>query len=206
MNPGVNHDLFNRSVKQAKASGEGLTVVFLSRMSVHKGSTTLAEAIPLVRSEAPIRYVFAGPDHGAEQATRDIVRRHGVERQVEFRGPVPKGDLPAFYGEADVFVFPTTSAMEGFGMVATEAMACGTPVVASRIGPVPEVVLDGRTGLLFTPGDAEDLAAKLSDLLNDDGLRARLGANAAAHAATFQWSTIGERLAAEPARRHTGRR
>jgi glycosyltransferase involved in cell wall biosynthesis len=69
-------------------------------------------------------------------------------------------------------------------------MACATPVVASRIAAIPEVVLDGGTGLLFEPGDASDLAAKLSTLLDDDELRSRLGAAGPGHVARFTWDVM----------------
>jgi glycosyltransferase involved in cell wall biosynthesis len=85
-----------------------------------------------------------------------------------------RGEIPALLAELDVLVLP--SLWEGFGLVLLEAMAAGRPVVASRVGPIPEVVLHGETGLLVEPGEPEPLAAALIELLEHPTLAARLGA------------------------------
>lgn len=194
ISPGVRHTVFSPDPGGSDGDHDRLTVLFVGRMDANKGSTVLARAIPMVRAPVPVRFVFVGPDRGAEDPTREIIRSLGVEDRVDIRGYVPHDELPRLYREADVFVFPTTYKAEGFGLVAAEAMACGTPVVASRVGAVPEVVLDGRTGLLFTAGDATDLAVKLSSLLNDQELRARLGAAGVQHVARYEWSAIARAL------------
>jgi starch synthase len=110
---------------------------------------------------------------------------------------VPDDDLPDLYRAADVVVFPTVWRTEGFGLVAAEAMACGTAVVASRVGAIPEVVEDGVTGLLVTPDDEQDLARGISRVLSDEPLRRRLGEAGAARSQRFQWSTFADALLAD---------
>jgi glycosyltransferase involved in cell wall biosynthesis len=97
-----------------------------------------------------------------------------VDDFTRFVGWLSQEQLPRQLHAADVLVMPTV-AQEALGRTAVEAMAAGRPVVASRIGGLPATVLDGATGLLFEPGDPDDLARKLEALLDDPGLRQRLG-------------------------------
>jgi glycosyltransferase involved in cell wall biosynthesis len=168
-------------------------------MHRRKGADVLARAIPLL-GEVPARFRFAGPAGSLEVEVRSIVAEAGVGGRVEFLGELTLDALPRTVAAADVLVFPTVWGTEGFGMVAAEAMACGVPVVGSRIGAIPEVVLEGRTGLLFEPGDAVDLASRLRLLLEDLPLRRRLGAAAADHAASYRWDRLADALVGpEPA-------
>jgi len=185
--PGVDHSRFNPGVDSR--SGDELVVLFVGRLHPRKGPMVLADAIPLVKSDRPLRFIFSGPDQGegarVRQATQDV--RPGL--RVEFRGPVAPEDLPQLYGIADVVVCPSES--ETFGLVAAEALACGIPVIASRVGALPELVVDGESGLLFDPGSASDLAEKLSILLSDRQLRRRLATAAPDHAARCSWKALG---------------
>jgi glycosyltransferase involved in cell wall biosynthesis len=126
-----------------------------------------------------------GPDPRAHAAAL------GLDGAVRFLGPVPEADLPALYGGARGFVLP--SLWEGFGLPALEAMAAGTPVVASNRGALPEVT--GGAALLVEP-TPEPLAEALGQLLEDAALRARLRAAGLARAAQFSWErTARETLA-----------
>jgi glycosyltransferase involved in cell wall biosynthesis len=97
-----------------------------------------------------------------------------VDAFTRFIGWQSQEELPARLREADLLVMPTI-AQEALGRTAVEAMAAGRAVVASRIGGLPFTVADGATGLLFEPGDAEDLARKIETLLDDPALRERMG-------------------------------
>jgi glycosyltransferase involved in cell wall biosynthesis len=124
-------------------------------------------------------------------ATADPPRR--VDEFTRAVGWLSQEELPRQIRAADVLVMPTI-AQEGLGRTAVEAMACGRPVVASRIGGLPATVLDGATGLLFEPGDAADLARKLETLLDDPGLRRRLGeAGRRRFEEYYSWPVIIER-------------
>lgn len=96
--------------------------------------------------------------------------------------------------DAEIFVFPTVWGTEGFGMVAAEAMACGVPVVASRIAAIPEVVLDKETGLLVEPGDPVDLVSKLRLLLGDPSRCRSLGRAGIKHVKQYRWDRLAEEL------------
>src|SRR5205085_10832980 len=110
--------------------------------------------------------------------------RLAAGRRVRFTGPVADDDLPALYRRASVFVLPTVettcyggsvAVTELLGLSVLEAMASGTPVVASRTGGLPEVVRDGETGFLVTPGDVPELHDRLDRLLRDPALARRMG-------------------------------
>jgi len=114
---------------------------------------------------------------------RRLVRELGVEERAIFTGWVAEEDKPAILSGATAFVFP--SLYEGFGLPALEAMACGTPVIASNRSSLPEVV--GEGGILVEPTDVEALAEAMEVLLVDDALRAELRQRALAQAAKFSW-------------------
>jgi D-inositol-3-phosphate glycosyltransferase len=100
--------------------------------------------------------------------------------------------LPDYYASADVVVMP--SRYESFGMAALEAMACGTPVVASDVGGLSFIVRDGETGFLVPEGDPRAMADCLGRLLREPDLRARLGKRGAEVAREYAWSRIADRM------------
>ena len=127
--------------------------------------------------------VVAGQQAWRHEGEAPLARRLGLADSVRFLGHVPQADLPALYGAADLFVFP--SLYEGFGLPALEAMACGTPVVASNVSAVPEVV--GDAALQVSPLDVEALAGAMERLLRDDRLRADLRERGLERARQFSW-------------------
>jgi glycosyltransferase involved in cell wall biosynthesis len=146
----------------------------IARLAPQKGHRILFDALPAVIQRFPeLRVVLVGHEHLTTQAELEAyARERGVAERVTFTGF--RDDLPALLAEWNLMVLP--SHWEGFGLVLLEAMAAGRPVVASRVGPIPEIVLNGETGLLVEPGNAEQLAAALIELLEQPALAARLGA------------------------------
>jgi glycosyltransferase involved in cell wall biosynthesis len=121
------------------------------------------------------------------QAQQALIAELSLEQAVQFAGSVPfaaESSLSAFYGMADVFVFP--SLYEGFGMPVLDAMACRTPVVAGDASSLPEVV--GDAGLLADPESPEAIAAAIARVINDAELAQSLRIKGAARAATFSWT------------------
>ncbi|MFC6795410.1 glycosyltransferase family 4 protein [Halobaculum halobium] len=123
-----------------------------------------------------------------QAAVRDL----DIEDNVVFTGAVDHGEVAHYYTAADVFCLP--SHHESFGMVNIEAMACGTPVVSTRIDAIEEYLVDGKNGLLVPPGDVDGLAAALRRLADDASLRERLGRNARETASQFSWDAQTARL------------
>jgi N-acetyl-alpha-D-glucosaminyl L-malate synthase BshA len=124
---------------------------------------------------ARLRLVGDGPERAAAEA---LARELGVAADVELLGE--RDDLPALLADAAAFLLPSET--ESFGLAALEALAAGVPVVASRVGGLPEVVRDGEDGFLHAVGDVEAMAASAARLADDAALRARLGAAARARA------------------------
>jgi glycosyltransferase involved in cell wall biosynthesis len=127
--------------------------------------------------------VVAGQRAWRYEGDAPLARRLGLADSVRFLGHVPQADLPALYSAAEVFVFP--SLYEGFGLPALEALACGTPVVASNVSALPEVV--GDAALQVSPLDVEALAGAMERLLRDDRLRSDLRERGLERAAQFSW-------------------
>jgi D-inositol-3-phosphate glycosyltransferase len=114
---------------------------------------------------------------------------------VSFVGPQPQDRLPAYYVAADVTVVP--SYYESFGMVALEAMACGSPVIASRVGGLVTTVRDGVTGFLVQDGDVDALAERIAALVADADLRWRIGREGVRWAAQHRWPCVAEAVCRE---------
>jgi glycosyltransferase involved in cell wall biosynthesis len=149
------------------------TVLTVARMYPRKRLGDLLAAAALVRRRIPaleVRIVGDGPEAVRVRAQRE---RLGLEATVTLLGAVGRRALAEEYVNADCFCLP--SVQEGFGIVFTEAMAAGLPVVACRAAAVPEVVLDGVTGLLVRPCCPADLATAMESLLTNEALRNDLG-------------------------------
>jgi glycosyltransferase involved in cell wall biosynthesis len=144
-----------------------------SRLIPGKGHEDLVEAMGLAVSRVPeLKLVVAGD--GPTRPALESRARGLPEGSVQFLGF--RSDVRAVMAGFDVLAFPTTAGLsEGFGLAALEAMASARPVIATRVGSLPEIVIDGRTGLLVHPGDSRALADALVRLGSDPELRARLG-------------------------------
>ena len=134
--------------------GRGGYALFVGRLSPEKGVFTLLEAWRRLGGRIPLKVVGDGP------LMAEVSRRARGIPGVEILGRKGTAEVYALMGEASFLVFPS-ECYEGFPMTIAEAFACGLPVIASRLGAMAEIVEEGRTGLLFEPGDAEDLAAKM---------------------------------------------
>lgn len=204
---GVDVELFRPISSEAARSRLGLDkeriVLFVGRIDPIKGIDTLIRAmVPLIRSpnlgKGCLRLILIGgnPQNEMEnqelKALESLAFQLGVREQITFFPAQPQDRLPFFYGAADLLVLP--SRYESFGMVALEAMACGTPVVASRVGGLPYTVVDGRTGFLVPEGDAQSMAAKIEMILKDDHLRACLGDRGVRWARGFRWSRVADQV------------
>jgi len=180
-------------------------VLFVGRLTPHKGVDRLLQALP--RGASARIAGSAGHDpKPPERDYPDLLRRLATDKDVEFLGPVSDADLASLYRSAEVLVLPSVArtcygrdvaVSELLGLAVLEAMASGTPVIASAIGGVPEVLRDGETGFLVAPGDIAALHDRLARVLGDGQLRSRLGANARqAVLDRFTWPRVAERCLA----------
>jgi glycogen synthase len=194
---GVDPRDFEVDADDARATRATLTgprtrmVLFAGRLEYEKGVQTLLTALTRVRAEVgPTRLFVAGIGTYSEELRRQV-RELKLQRHVRFTGFVKDRELRLLYGAADVAVAP--SIYEPFGLVAVEAMACGTPVVVGDTGGLREIVSDG-SGLSFPPQDDVALADALIRVLTEDGLAERLVAGGRARTERrYDWNAVGRR-------------
>jgi glycosyltransferase involved in cell wall biosynthesis len=158
-----------------------ITVLHVGRLERVKGIETLAKAIPVVLKELPeMRFVFIGDDcpYGEKKTWRrrleDYFREQNVGDRTIFLGALDQPNLLAWYQSANIVVVPSML-YESFSYTCAQAMAAGLPVVATRIGGIPETVDDNRSGLLVAPGDVNELAQVILQFARDAELRKRMG-------------------------------
>jgi D-inositol-3-phosphate glycosyltransferase len=182
-------------------------VLFVGRVEPLKGIDVLIEAMALVtekhtdlRDDICLCVIGGEPDADAATMDREMARLQdmretlGIADVVTFLGKREQTALPFHYSAAEVCVVP--SHYESFGMVALEAMACGTPVIASRVGGLTFTVRDGSTGFLVPNDDPKALAEKLSFLLTNKPMRQEMGQRAATHAKRYGWPIVAEQIVA----------
>ena len=208
--PGVDLELFFHIPRREARAAIGVPpddkmLVFAGRIEPLKGVDTLLEAIALLRQRAIpgvehlcLSIIGGDPAESPEKMNAEMgrlleLRRSlGLGEMVAFLGKRDQDSLRNFYAAAEAVVMP--SHYESFGMVALEAMASGTPVVASGVGGLAFLVQDGVTGFTVPDRDPAALAAKLELILTDDPLRRRLGRQAAEHAQGYAWPLIARQI------------
>ena len=200
---GVDCDLFAKGDATSFRAAHGISpsrriVLCVSRIDYQKNQIGLVEAMARVQEPVPeVHLVLLGPVTVAGYQERLLARIADLgltERVTLVPGLRPDDPmLPAAYHAAEVFCLP--SLHEPFGIVILEAWAAGRPVVAARVGGIPSFTRDGEDIIHCDPGDADDLAARLVQVLQDPGLAARIAAAGKAKARRdFAWSAIAERL------------
>jgi glycosyltransferase involved in cell wall biosynthesis len=167
-------------------------VTTVARLYVTKGLTYLLETIALVRRSHPATEFHVYGDGPLREELLAHAARLGLDGPAIFRGPFTnRAQLSRIMADTDVFLL--SSVLEGQPLVVVEAMAYGCAILATTVGGVPELIQDGTNGLLCPPKDPHCLARKLTTLLDDPGLRARLGqaARRSYEASPFQPAAVG---------------
>ena len=178
-------------------------ILFVGRIEPLKGIATLIQAVACLKLKnvnEPVHLAVIGGDPEAAPAeiSKEMVRLQKlcddltVGKMVVFLGKRGQDTLPYYYSAADVVVMP--SHYESFGMVALEAMACGTPVIASQVGGLAFLVQDGVTGYTVPAEDHDALCERLTSLLGDESLRRRMGSNASEYAKNYRWVKIARQI------------
>lgn len=201
--PGVDHAFFSpgpragaRAALRHLRLGDGPVVLFVGRIQPLKSLDTAVCALANMRDQSAILVVVggaSGPEgRGEVERIHRLVAHLGLTDRVRFTEPQPHHLLSTYYRAADVVVVPSRS--ESFGLVALEAAACGTPVVAAAVGGLRTLVEHGRTGFLIDEPNPADYAARIDQILEDSVLDDRLSRNAARRARDYTWSTAAARL------------
>ncbi|NUQ84216.1 MAG: glycosyltransferase [Anaerolineales bacterium] len=182
---------------------EDRMVLFVGRIEPLKGVDTLIQAmccLQLKDKRRPVHLAIIGGDPSAsrEQMTAEMARLQklcdelAMGQTVVFLGMRDQDKLPYYYSAAEVLVMP--SHYESFGMVALEAMACGTPVIASEVGGLAYLVRDGETGFTIPDQEPEKLCEKISWLLNDPELHESMSRRAVEYAQDYAWEKIAKQI------------
>ncbi|OFV67452.1 MAG: glycosyl transferase family 1 [Candidatus Syntrophoarchaeum caldarius] len=167
------------------------SILFVGRLEKIKGVDILIKSISFVVSSIPNVHLYIAGIGEEEGELKHLVKKLDIEENVTFLGFVSEDDKWSYYKSTDLCVVPSLE--EPFGIVLLEAMACGKPVVASNVGGIPYIVEDGETGLLFECGNIEDLAERVTALLEDKELRKKMGEAGYEKAKEFSWSNIADR-------------
>ena len=161
-------------LKNALSMDENIVINFTGRIVERKGIDVFINAFARSKellARCILVVIGSGPDEGG---MKNLVLKIGIDNNARFLGH--RSEVARHYQASDIFVFPSYA--EGMPNSLLEAMACGLPVIASKIGGVVDVVEDGKSGILFEPGDVSGLASAMVKLLNDNELRLKLGAEA----------------------------
>lgn len=173
-----------------KAEKTPNSILFVGRLEPQKGIDTLLHAFAALDTDAHLRIVGDGSQRSSlESLARDL----GIIEKVTFTGYVPSPDVNTEYAQAEIFCGLSRS--EALGNVFLEAQAAGCAVVATNVHGIPDIVEDGRTGLLIQPDDAEAATETIKRLINNSALRSQLSENGKANAAQYGWPQIAERYA-----------
>jgi D-inositol-3-phosphate glycosyltransferase len=198
--PGVDHQVFSpgdrATARRHAGLPDGPLVLFVGRLQPLKGADLAVRALAALDQHRATLVIVggpSGPDGEAEVASlHALVADLGLERRVRFVAPQPHDQLADYYRAADVCIVPSRA--ESFGLVALEAAACGTPVVAASVGGLRSLVDDGATGFLVDDRNAAAYAAPVATLLEDPELAAEIGAIASARSRKYSWSITAARL------------
>jgi D-inositol-3-phosphate glycosyltransferase len=194
---GVDLGLFqpvDRGMARARLGLSGDVILFVGRMDPIKGLDVLLRSLALLKFRSGFSLVVVGGSGNEREMLRcqDLVAALDLADRVQFRGSVPQEELPLYYGAATLLVVP--SHYESFGLAAVEALACGTPVVASMVGGLPTIIHDGENGYLVPWRQPSEFADRIERIVADDALRRRLASRARASVARFGWSAIADRI------------
>ncbi len=178
-----------------KPASQSITLGFVSRIDQGKGWKTLLDAVALLRQRGiSCRAGIAGKGAQSDQL-KNAIKEMNLGNYVEYIGPQSHEALPALYRSFDLFIFPTERRAESLGLVGIEAMAAGTPVIASRIGGPSGYIVDDVNGYLFDTGNANALADRIEKFHKlDEGMKLRLSAGALDTAGEYRTADVQKRL------------
>lgn len=209
--PGVDLSRFNPIEQGYAKSVIGIPrkhrmILFAGRIERLKGIDTLFRAVALLKERRPdwdwanlcVSVIGGDPSEEGQRENEEMGRLHdlrdalGLQDLIAFLGARDQDALHFYFSAAELLVMP--SHYESFGMVALEAMACGTPVIASDVGGLTTLVLDGKNGYRVKVNDAEAMARAIEKLLDNEALRRRMGHRAACYAEDYSWPKVVDKL------------
>jgi D-inositol-3-phosphate glycosyltransferase len=199
---GVNLELFRHLDKEAARRSLGLNghriILFVGRIDPLKGIDRLLTALPKLNTGQNLKLLVIGGDEDSQpevERLQRLSRSLHIQDSVTFAGIVDQRELPLYYSAADVCVIP--SYYESFGLVALESLACGTPIVATRVGGIESVVRQGQNGYMVEDNAPVRLAGSISSLLAQKEAGMKSAGSIRASVDGFSWSNIAEAIIPE---------
>ncbi len=187
-----NPDNSGEEIRKKHDLGDDKVVMYVGRIVYHKGLEYFVESAKYLGDDT--KYILVGEGDFMPELKK-IVKRESLENKVIFAGRVTNEELPKYYAATDVFVLPSVSRLEAFGIVTMEAMASGVPVVVSDIPGVREVITEGRHGLLAEPMNSKDIAGKVRTILENPDLAQRMGKMGRKRIEEkFTWEKVAEEI------------
>jgi D-inositol-3-phosphate glycosyltransferase len=199
---GVNMDLFHpisrSAAREMTGMGDARTVLFVGRIEPLKGIDSLLRAFAGLPESSSARLVLIGGDDGSRKEIdqlKALASTVGIESRVNFVGTVKHELMPYYYNAADVCVVP--SHYESFGLVPLEALACGTPVVATDVGDLQNIIREGETGYVVPVNGPETLTAKIAEVLSWPDRNLTRSRAIRASVKDLSWSSVASRISDE---------
>ena len=174
--------------REAEGGNPGKKILFVGRLHPVKGTQYLLGAMSIVHRELPEAKLILVGDGEEREHLETLTDNLGIRECVEFAGRVPHERVEGYMNQAEVFVLSSLS--EGFPVTILEAMACGLPVVATRVGGVPDIIEDGANGYLIDTMNQEQMAEALLKLLRDEELRKGISEKNRVTAEKYRWDTV----------------
>jgi D-inositol-3-phosphate glycosyltransferase len=199
---GVNMELFQPVARNVARQRLGLnnekTLVFVGRLDPLKGVERLVEAVPHLGDSPGLKLIIIGGDESSSGEVEKLCQLSsslGIRDKVNFRGTVKQTELPYYYSAADICVVP--SYYESFGLVALEALSCGTPVVSADVGDLKNIILPGKTGYVVKGNNPEILAGGIARTLKWPTRSAETALAIRASVGRFSWGYVASEIASE---------
>lgn len=196
---GINIDEFNISYSKEECrnklglSADKKIILFLGSLVPYKGPDILLKAFSIIKKEIPdVELVFAGRGEMQKELEK-LAEKFSVKESIKFAGFIEEDLKPFYYKAADIFCLPSTNMGESFGIVNLEAMASGVPIISSNLGGIPDIVEDGKNGLLVKPGDSKSLADAMIFLLENEDARKKMGNDGKMKVEDYSWKKIAEK-------------
>ena len=193
---GVDAEIFNTRVKKrTELKDISLRILFLGRLDERKGLIVMINAFKKILSAKPNAQLVVAGKGPLDSDAKNLVNKLKIDASVKFKGFIPFGEIPSYYKSADIYCSPALGG-ESFGIVLLEAMAVGTPVVASNIHGYSQLIKDNENGLLFESGKTDDIAAKIIKLADNSALREKCIKNGFILANKYSWENVARRIEA----------
>ncbi|MEF8833070.1 MAG: glycosyltransferase family 4 protein [Candidatus Thermoplasmatota archaeon] len=194
----VDEDRFHPSndgsqIREELGIGDKKLITYVGRIVYHKGLEYFVRAANHLEGEN-VQFLLVGTGDFRPELEK-IIKRNGLEDKVMFAGRVSKEELPNYYAATDIFVLPSVSRLEAFGIVALEAMASSVPVIVSDIPGVRDVIVEGEHGLLAEPMNSEDLAGKIRTLIKNPEMAKKMGKSGRKRVEErFTWTKVAKKI------------